>query len=736
MTLAPISKPLDVSNRRYWQQNAQMAVRDIFDAVTELVTNADDAYSRAQRSGRIDLEIERRRKGVPSILKVRDFATGFTNQEMDSKLSQLGERMNSGLASGKDVRGTNSRGAKDVAALGLVTFESISIEGRYTRCQISPQGDFRIWPDDRATLTIRSQLGIPQGSGTLVTVEIDATCQVPQHSNLLQKLPQLVSLREILSDPQRQVWLRDLVQNRDDRLQVHAPDGTERVKETISIPGYPQAKAKLVIQRAKKPLQNRGKFREGGILIKSRKAVHEVTLFAPEYEHDPHAALFFGRLKCEYIDDLWNDCDERKERNLPLDSSNPFPILDPLRQAGLRRDHPFFQALQREVLKRLRPLVEEERKREASQRAQIENRETRRRLNELEKAATQFMQTHQEEAEDDLDNRLEIDNPKRSCDVQLSPPFAQMVLGQTRRFSLTVNQSKHPDLAVGSMIQIQCETPEISTNKISCPLELHPSAEGVLRATWEVQAIQVTSATGLVVRTGSIVKNSTIEVLACERDLYADIKNLQFHRKLYRIHKGHPKRVRLLAPYPGLIERPTPVTFTCDQTQIRITGDRVLHPRDHLGIFECKVSVTCDQADLKASLVAEIGGHRAVTELVCAPPEGDAIKIELMDVDYKNQRYRWERGSNKLIIAARHPSLRRYLGPANAGFPGQDKTQFQVLLAEIVAFAVSEKVLERRVAQDPDAYRDADLVAYFAERDELVTEFLPLAHESQVPNPT
>jgi hypothetical protein len=36
---------------------------------------------------------------------------------------------------------------------------------------------------------------------------------------------------------------------------------------------------------------------------------------------------------------------------------------------------------------------------------------------------------------------------------------------------------------------------------------------------------------------------------------------------------------------------------------------------------------------------------------------------------------------------------------------------------------------------NPDDYRDDDFEAYIARRDELVTKFLPLAHESQVPNP-
>jgi hypothetical protein len=74
------------------------------------------------------------------------------------------------------------------------------------------------------------------------------------------------------------------------------------------------------------------------------------------------------------------------------------------------------------------------------------------------------------------------------------------------------------------------------------------------------------------------------------------------------------------------------------------------------------------------------------------------------------------------------------LGPPKE-FAGQDKAQFRVLLAEIVAYAVCEKVLGQNVERNPDDYRDADLDTYLAARDELVTRFLPIAHESQLPKP-
>ncbi|MCC7293032.1 MAG: hypothetical protein IT449_13305 [Phycisphaerales bacterium] len=725
-------------DRRYVQQNARAAVRDVFDALTELLTNSDDAYERAERSGRIEIEIERRYKEQPTVLRVRDYADGMTAEEMKSKLCKLGDRRCSGLAAGLQVRGTNSRGAKDVTALGKTTFESISARNTSSRCTITQSAEWTVDDLGRSDPLAGTRIGIPKGTGTLVTLEIDRAVQIPQHDSLVRKLRLLVPLREILSDPKREVILRDVNQDREDRVQYHPPEAIERVKETFKIPKYPTAEGKLVIKRSRNPLENRGKFWEGGIIIKSRRAIHEATLFAPEFANDPQAAHFFGWVRCPFIDDLWNEADEAMESGASVSIQNPFPILDPTRQSGLRKDHPFYEALQKEVLKRLRPLVEEERRQAEAQRAKIENRETRKRLDELEKLATQFMNDNQEDDEDDQrDNAADIDTPRHSKvrSLILSPPYTQMVVGQTCRFSLALSQEKFPEIAVGSVLQIQCETKEITTDRIVATFEQVEGKDGFLRAAWNVKAVQPTQTTGIIVRTGPIVESAAIEVFASEKDLYSHIQQLQFWRPRCRLRPGVTKRVRLLAPFPSVVNRSEVAVFRCDNPNILISGDRTMRIREKLGIAECKITLRAEQPDFKATLTADVDGRCAETQIIVGPPEGEAIRIEIKDEgDKTNQRYRWERGTNLLIIAARHPSLRRYLGAAPA-FPGQDRDHFRVLLAEIVGFAVAEKVLGRRIAQNPDEYRDADFDIFMADRDELVTKFLPLAHESQVPKP-
>ena len=179
---------------RYQMQNADFAIRDVYDAAVELITNADDRYwwlkdepgsVPGERAGIIEIEVERRRKGQPDTFRVRDFADGMTSEDMDDKISRRGGLV-SGMESGRNVRGTNSRGAKDIAALGDVTFESIK-DARYHKCHLH-RNKFTPYHSEPVTEKVREALGIPEGTGTVVTIECQAaaTKRMPQHKKLVE----------------------------------------------------------------------------------------------------------------------------------------------------------------------------------------------------------------------------------------------------------------------------------------------------------------------------------------------------------------------------------------------------------------------------------------------------------------------------------------------------------------------------------------------------------------------
>jgi len=726
-----LRKQLEV-DRRTLRQNASLAIRDVYDAIVELVTNADDRYQVLECSGRIEIEVDRR-KGEPSLLRVRDFADGMTAEVMDRKLSRMGGRV-SGLESGKSVRGTNSRGAKDVAALGLVRFESIAGDGFYHRCEIDPQFEFSLWESVKAGAKHRKAMGIARGTGTLVTLEVERKNRIPWHDTMVKHLGRLVPLRDILLDPSREVVLRDTGKNRKDVIEPPHVEGVDRVKISFPVPGYSEAKAKLVVRRAKKRFEREApKFRLGGILIQSRHAIHEATLFDPAFENDPNALWFFGKLRCEYIDELWNQYDELYAKGIEHDEDNPCPVIDPSRRTGLTREHPFVQALFDQVLNRLRPLVEEERRREERRRTQVESEETRKRLDALEKAATDFMMEFAEEEEPSRDpDSRKAESKFVENGFILYPPFAQIVVGDSQKFWFNVNQKAFPEIGEGTSIEINCVTPDLVSEKTACELSGHPRQDDVVRAVWSVKAQNVIDATGLEVRVGPIYASSVVEVLASEAERYRDIDSLRFQKKQYRMRTDTGrKRIRLFAPME-LVQDNASVELDITGNSFEVRGQHIFRHESELGIAVCKISIVSDGTEASETITARAGGQTASAELVSYQPLGAGLEIRIEDSDMGDFRYRWKQ--NVLEIAAGHPSLRRYLGSKKDNYPGQDEKHFRLLIAEIVAEAVCSQIVSRNVEMNPGAYVSAGWDVLYSEYSHLMTRFLPVTHKLQCPS--
>ena len=732
MAKAIIKRKVELDGTRRLIQDSRLAIRDLFDAIVELVTNADDRYQILNIAGRIEIELLRRRAtGDPTTLRVRDFADGMASDVMMQKIGRTGGRV-SGLERGLAVRGTNSRGAKDIAALGKVTFESIAQDGRLHKCSITQNFDFELFESAEITFGERKRLGIAEGTGTLVTIKIDPSRRIPNAQNLRKNLSRLVALRDILNDSRRQVYLKDGGKT---SIRIESPPlgGKDRLKESFGIPGYPDARAKLTIKRTSEALEReQQRFRRGGILVKSRHAVHEATLFDKDLETDPHALRFFGRLTCDYIDHLWNDFDKRVEERAGDDPRNPTPILDPSRRSGLTREHPFAKALFAEALKRLRPLIEEERQRAEKERATIESRATRKRLDALEQAATRFMERFGAEQESSRDPEGASGRLFQERGYNLSPPFAQIVQGHSIRCCLRIKQSVFPEIESGAAVQVDCLTDEVAVDKRFAPLQPHAVEEDVLQATWKLTGVRPTPATGMVVRIGPVSVECMVEVLESEADRYSDIDALQFQKQRYRLKLGgNRKRVQILAPI-ALISDPGRVEVSVDNSRFRLSGDPMFHPRENLGVAMCDLRIGVTGTEETSGIItARIENEEATAEVFAVQPLGAGIKINLEDIRFGNQRYRWRQ--NVLEIAARHPALQRYLGPPPE-FEGQDAKHFRVVLAEVIADAVCARLISDNVRANPGEYEDADWDHFYAEYSRLITNFLPDAHKLQVPS--
>ena len=253
---------------------------DIVRGLIELITNCDDAYG-DDSHGKVRVEVEHRRNH-PWRVRVLDRATGMRKATLEHAIGDIGTRT-SGFESGGRVRGNLGRGAKDLAAFGPVTFESVR-DDQYAKMILEPDGSFDDPVERRVTNKDRDRLGIPRGSGTVVTVLVDERFRCPQHRTLLDRLSKHYQLRDINSDPRRELTLVDLNGDRSDGIRYGRPSLTEKASQEVAIPGYEEATATVTIwrnaERYENPSSDSG--RPEGLLIKGRRAIYENTLFSFE----------------------------------------------------------------------------------------------------------------------------------------------------------------------------------------------------------------------------------------------------------------------------------------------------------------------------------------------------------------------------------------------------------------------------------------------------------------------
>jgi hypothetical protein len=407
---------------RAFHQDATEAMRgDIVRALIETITNSDDAYS--EKSGKIRIELEHRRG--PWKVVTRDRAKGMSAGKMREAFASLGGRT-SGFESGEKVRGNLGRGAKDLAAFGKVVFESIC-DDKYSKLALEPTGDFVLDPQDRkADTAIREQLGIPRGNGTVVTMHVEPNIRCPQHAKLHDRLSKHFQLRDILSDPRRDVTLVNVGKDEGVTLRYSYPSLPVVFQGELAVPGYPDATVTVTIYRNEERYDDPPSHdsRPAGLLIKGRRAIYESTLF--RFENNPAAGWFSGRVECPYIDELAAEYDRRLEAREPQDDRNPIPIIT-RRRDGLQETHPFYKALAAAVEGPLGELVRQEEKK-AKESSGHESAKMRRTLDALGHDLTRLIDEDLRELEEEGSRWRERGGVERPAN-QADPRAGRAVYG-------------------------------------------------------------------------------------------------------------------------------------------------------------------------------------------------------------------------------------------------------------------------------------------------------------------
>jgi hypothetical protein len=136
------------------------------------------------------------------------------------------------------------------------------------------------------------------------------------------------------------------------------------------------------------------------------------------------------------------------------------------------------------------------------------------------------------------------------------------------------------------------------------------------------------------------------------------------------------------------------------------------------------LSIPTEEGLEKTSAIVEVANGKE-------PPSDVSIKIEFSSEIVGLWRASWDRSNpNLLKVFTKHGTIARYLGREEDKYPGQKHAHFRILLAEIVASKVVERILAEKIKSNPTDFEDPN--TYFFHHSEEMTSFLPIAHKIMI----
>lgn len=683
---------------------------DPMNAIIELVTNADDAYMAlgSPRRSKIKIAVERHRK-QPTRITVSDRAGGMTQEELVERLGAVGRRT-SGFEEGAERRGLFGRGAKDIVHFGGAEWESVK-DGKCNYLRLIYDGRFT---GDAEV----GELPLPADwrQGTAATLFVEPRFTVPKHDNLLRRLRNHYALRPILQDDRREVLLVDESRDHTQKVRFAPPKSTQLLRDVLTIPGYAGHEVELTLNISDEPLadeREENEYWRHSILITSGRAAYEV-FDGGRFARDPyifHLRRLSGHASVPGIGALIREFDDAEDSGSPGDPQNPLRLVRRDRHGLVsRKDHPFVNALYSVLESALEPHLEKLR-RESEEAVGRIDEQTRRKWNRAGAALAKLMEEEEGEGEGS-EGRLPPMGLTLVPQVRIVEPEANArVLVRYRPTKVGSAPPSDPRITI-----VETDENNVAVQEVVELRDRHGFFSGTYMVSGQGRV------DGEVVHLDAMFGDEAASSLVEWRErVELAIDRLQFQHATFLIKDGQERHVALLAPWDLVAEKD-------EMIRLAITGDSDISVPDGMserfvyddqrGVGLCRIRVRGQGVGSRARLVASFAGQDAEAELKVTTGGVAGIRVELKAEEIP-QRARMEAGT--LFVNTADKSVKRYLGPKNKHYPGQNTVAFNVLLAEIMVDIASRSVLLR----GGETLSPAELFGRHAEQ---MREWLPRIH--------
>jgi hypothetical protein len=696
--------------QRGFAMDAEDAMRgDVFRALIELITNADDAYN--AKGGPIDVVIEQVTGEYEFKISVHDKATGLDADAMEKAFTHLGD-VNKKFIGDQGTRGLFGRGAKDVAVLGKAEFNTIC-KNKYSSLEIFSNGEYEFeHEDEEVTEDFLSLTRLNAGqSGLTSTLYVASRIKVPSAQKMVDKLQKHVQIRDLLN--RNEVIIYDSRSKTPSKLNGLAPSGNQLMNKSLSIPGYKFPVNLEVYELPTKEIGTVNEYSKQGLIVSGKGAAYENSFL--HMSNAPEAGWFCGRIEAPEIHDLAKSIDQDGGKN----ELNPTRIVSRQRD-GLVEQHPYYRALCSAIEKELKPIFQAKADLEGAQRK--EGSELR---NKFDSIAAQLAKTLQDIMDADELGEIPTSTSIGEEELLLSiiPPKRIIKQGDTVTFTV-----RSPDNIEKNRIVFEIEsgsdTIEILKNESENFKWIKHPRLNAFDTTLRVKANKVGSAI-LIAYSNEQKAKCEIFVIDYDQPIPPVPLELQFENSEYSVSLGKVKKMVIQAP----------LTFYGEDLKI-LTVDKLVALSKHSnfkahssGLFVESI-IYAKASDEKGSvdIVVNVGGQDAKTRLTIkesSQKKYPNLKLELDGRDNPPRRVDTLRESGQLVVRIYgvHKSLKGVLGPYQSDhFKFENTPQASATIGEIIAQQLATYVVEREAEAHPDRFTDAAM--YFFRQQQLITSFV------------